>query len=203
MILYGGPASPFVRKTRITVIELGLAERVEVVITRPAARADIIPRHNQLGKIPVLIKEDGEAVYDSAVICEYLDTFGNSSDLFAIKETESWRLSRLHALGDGVAEAAVNIGVENRRPPDKKFDDYVERQLNKINLGTAALAEETILYGTSLNIGQIAAACGLGQVDFLDLDPDWRRRNPNLADWFALLSERPSFAETKPERNPA
>ena len=81
MILYGGPASPFVRKTRITVIELGLAERVEVVITRPAARADIIPRHNQLGKIPVLVKEDGEAVYDSAVICEYLESIGHGEEI--------------------------------------------------------------------------------------------------------------------------
>lgn len=206
MKLYAGPASPFVRKVRIVIHELELEGRIDVIMTKPPERTGLLPEFNPLVKIPVLVAEDGDRIYDSPVIVEYLATLIPGAALFDTLDREghplpAWRLSKFAALGDGIAEAAVNIGAEWRRPSDGQSDDYIDRQRTKIVNGIAALEKEVVRFGDAVTIGSIAGACGLGQVDFLDLDEGWRDRHPTLAAWHARFAARDSYRDTAPRQN--
>jgi len=190
------PASPFGRKVRVAIIELALEDKVEVEIfpvqELPTRAAPV----NPLGKIPVLIRDDGSTLYDSAVICEYLDALAGGAKLFPASGEARWAALRLQALGGGIGEAATLIGGERNRPEPIRFAPFVQSQSAKIARAADALEKIADAFGSTVQIGQIAVACGLGYADFRIPDLDWRGGHPNLTRWFEGFAQRPSMART-------
>lgn len=200
MKLRFSPASPFVRKVSVTLIETGLEDRVERIPTNVWDPATDITEANPLGKIPTLITDDGEALYDSPVICEYLDGLHDGPKLFPADGPARWRALRLQALGDGMADAGVLTRLEGRRPEEFQYDKWVERQTAAIFRAMDTLeADADGLAGDEPTIGHIAVGCALGWVDFRLPDLDWRPDRPALAEWFEAFSERPSMVRTAPK----
>lgn len=197
MRLIYASASPFVRKVMIVLHETGQLKDVELetVVTTPLAPADPAKAANPMSKIPALERPDGPALYDSRVICEFLNARADANLYGA-----GWDSKILEATGDGIADAAVLMAYEKRlRPDGQVWQDWLDAQLSKIHGACAALNTRWMshLLGP-LDIGQIAIACALDYVDFRHPDANWRNGNDELAVWFAQFSERESMTVTKP-----
>jgi len=191
--------SPYARKCLIVAIEAGIDGRLEQVPTAPWAADTDLPKDNPLGKIPALVTDGGEVLYDSPVICEYLDSLHGGRRLVPVSGGERWSQLRLEALADGILDAAVAARIEIAlRPEDKRWPQWIERQNAAIDRGLDALEGECAAWGDSFLIGQIAAAAALGYLDFR-AGPAWREPRPALAAWFARASQRPSVAATVPK----
>ena len=201
MRLLSSPTSPYARKVRMTVIEKGLADRVAIVPGVPLGTADeaaAVRRVNPLGKIPALVLDTGEALYDSPVICEYLDAIGTGPALLPASGTGRWTALRLQALGDGVADAAFNIVMEHRRAEALRSSEWLDRWTRAIH-GAADALEEALAAGPlAADLGAIAIAAAFGYVDFRLPQIDWRAGRPRLTAAFADLAARPSFVATAP-----
>lgn len=201
MQLYNSPNSPYGRKARIIIHELSLQSRVEEkFVTLPAdAKFRTV---NPLGKIPALILDDGSAIYDSPVICEYLDELGGGTffpraSLFKAAEGR-WRALTLQALGDGLADAVVRRNQEMRLPEDKRSAETIERQTKSIEASFAVCDRAAAKFPAEPTIGEIAVACAIGYLDLRVPEDGWRNRYSNLARWLEAFSLRPSVAATKP-----
>ena len=200
MRLYSSPASPFVRKVTVVLHETGLLPGVEMVAAggTPVAPGTMPVTRNPLGKIPVLEREDGPALYDSRVICRYLDDLAGGR-LYPEKP-RLWETLTLEATGDGMMEAAVLIVYEDRtRPEEKRFDGWVEGQWAKIARGLDAIEGRWMAHlAGPLDAGQIAVGCALGYLDFRLGPRDWRAGRPALADWEKRFAARPAMLATRP-----
>lgn len=195
------PASPFARKVRIVLRERNLMGQIEEVDTAvsPVTPNAELARSNPLVKIPALILDDGTGLFDSRVICEYLDMLGNVPRLFPATGTERWNALRLQSLCDGILDAAVSTRYEMAvRPEPLRWKDWIAGQRTKIDGGVDALEREQPSWGRTFGIGQIGAACVLGYLDFRFPDIDWRSAHPRLNAWFGEISERPSVHDTTP-----
>ncbi len=199
MKLRYSPASPYVRKVVVTVIETGLEDRVEKIPTKPFDAETKIGEDNPLGKIPALITDDGRVLYDSPVICEYLDSLHDGDKLFPESAAARWRAPRLQALGDGMTDAGVAIRLEGLRPEEFQYDKWVRRQNAVIFRAMDALENGLNELEGPLTIGHVAIACSIGWLDFRLSDLDWRGERPGLADWYEEISDRPSMIETAPK----
>lgn len=199
MKLYTNPASPFCRKVEVVLLETGLTDHVTKteVAGHPTDPGTMPVDVNPAGKIPVLSREDGPALYDSRVICRYLDSLAESA---LYPESRLWEVLTLEATGDGICEAAVLMVYENRsRPESARHAPWVEAQWSKVTRALDALEARWMSHLKGpLNMGQIAVGCALGYLDFRHPDRDWRGDRPALAAWFATFSERPSMARTSP-----
>ena len=196
------PASPFARKVRIVLRERNLTGQIEEVGTSvsPVAPNPDLARANPLVKIPALILDDGTALFDSRVICEFLDTLGNVPRLFPATGIERWNALRLQSLCDGVLDAAVITRYEIAvRPEQLRWKDWIAGQRAKIDGGVDALEREQPSWGRTFGIGQIGAACVLGYLDFRFPEIDWRSTHPRLKAWFEEVSQRPSVQDTTPQ----
>jgi len=194
-------ASPFARKVRIVLRETGLTDRVQEVQTavNPVTPNADLAGQNPLIKIPALTLDDGSALYDSRVICEYLDAIGGNK-LFPQNGPERWRALTLQALCDGILDAAVMTRYEVAvRPEAHRWPKWIEGQRSKIDGGLAALEKMQPAFGTQFGIGQVGAACVLGYLDFRFPEIDWRAAHPELKRWFAEASQRPSVRDTFPQ----
>ncbi len=198
MKLRFSPTSPYVRKCLAVAIETGLEERIEIVDTNPLDPGTDLPENNPLGKIPALVTDDGEALYDSRVICEYLDSLHDRAKLFPASGEARWRTLKLMALADGIEDAAVLRMFERRRPAEKRSADWNARQRKKVTRALDALEEEAPSF-EGVDIGLIAAACALGYLDFRFPDEDWRNGRPRLEAWYEEFAKRPSLARTVPK----
>lgn len=201
MKLWYHPASPFGRKVRILTRETGFAKRIEEVQTTvsPVAPNEALARDNPLVKIPALVTDSGETLYDSAVICEYLDSLHSGRKLFPAAGPQRFTALRRQALTDGILEAAVLCRYEVAvRPEALRWTDWVEGQKRKIFGGLDALEGEVSTWGDDFDIGQIGAACVCGYLDFRFADLNWRAGRPKLTAWFERASQRPSMKETAP-----
>ena len=199
MKLIYASASPFVRKVHVVLLETGLIDETSLVevTTTPVNSADQAVAANPTGKIPALILEDGSSVYDSRVICRYLNDRANA-DLYSADDI--WKMLTLEATADAIMEAAVLMTYERRiRPEEMVYEPWIDAQWAKAERSIAAIASDwgDFLQGP-LNMGQISVACALNYVDFRHDDRDWRTANPRLADWFASFSERPAMVATRP-----
>lgn len=203
MRLLSSPTSPYARKVRMTVIEKGLADRVAIEPGVPLGTADeaaAVRRVNPLGKIPALVLDTGEALYDSPVICEYLDAIGTGPMLLPASGTGRWTALRLQALGDGVADAAFNIVMEHRRAEALRSTEWLDRWSRAIH-GAADALEEALATGPlAADLGGIAIAAAFGYLDFRLPQIDWRAGRPRLTAAFADLAARPSFVSTAPPK---
>lgn len=201
MKLWFNPASPFARKVRIVARETGLAGRIEEVsvMVSPVKPHGDLARENPLVKIPALSTDLG-TLYDSAVICEYLDSLHGGKTLFPKSGAERWDALRLQALGDGILEAAVLMRYENAvRPQAFQWADWVTGQFGKVRGGLDALEKECARWGDRFGIGQLTAACVLGYLDFRFPDEAWRKSHSALEKWYLSVAGRPSMKATTPQ----
>lgn len=195
MKLYSNTASPFGRKCKIVAHELGL--KLEIIRTLPVQDPEF-RRVNPLGKIPALVLEDGSVLFDSPVICEYLNDRGGGkifpADTLFKSATNRWKSLGLQALGDGIADAAVAYVMLGREatPPEATR----ARHMAAIEAGLDA-AERAKLQDP-FTIGEIAIACAIGYVAFRLPDLDWKATRPRLAAWYDAFAQRPSMQATVP-----
>jgi glutathione S-transferase len=202
MRLWSNPASPFARKVRIVARETGLAggiEELSIPVSPVQPHAELA-RENPLVKIPALATPDQGTLYDSAVICEYLDSLHGGAPLFPKPGPERWRALRVQALGDGILEAAVLVRYEYAwRPQALQWNDWIAGQLKKVRGGLGALEAECAGWNGRFGIGQITAACVLGYLDFRFPQEAWRDSSPALSRWYDGIAQRPSMRETVPQ----
>ncbi|PKQ13379.1 MAG: glutathione S-transferase [Alphaproteobacteria bacterium HGW-Alphaproteobacteria-1] len=199
MQLISSPASPFVRKVRVLLHESGLAAEVEElpVATTALATAPEAMAANPLGKIPALLRDDGPAIYDSRVICRYLDTRAGAG---LYPEARLWEVLTLEATADGIMESGVLMVYETRlRPEGARSEAWVEAQWAKIARALDALEERWMSHLSGpLDMGQIAVACALGYLDFRHDARGWRQGHPALAAWYEGVVARDSMVQTVP-----
>lgn len=199
MKLIHSAASPFVRKVRVLIKELGIEDKVEIVdvATTALATDPTVKAANPLGKIPALVTDDGKAIYDSRVICRYLND-AHGGDFYP--EDAIWDVLVLEALIDGVMEAGVAISYENRlRPEEKQFEEWKDAQWGK---AISALQHIEASHMDTLNgavtMPVLGTACALGYLDFRHDARDWRASAPKLTAWYSEFSQRESLQSTKP-----
>lgn len=200
MQLRYSPTSPYVRKVTVTILELGLSDRVERIPTNPWDADTDLPGDNPLGKVPVLITEDGSTLFDSPVICEYLDSLAGTPKLFPPSGAQRWRALRLQALADGVLDAGVSRFLElNKRAESERSQMWLTRQTAVIERAIDTLEAEVAEGSSAPTIGEITAGCALGYVDFRLPELIWRDSHPRLAQWYSGFAERPAMRETVPQ----
>lgn len=205
MRLIASLTSPFARKVRIVLYE----KRIECPMTVdiPWNAGTEVPRYNPLGKVPVLVLDDGQTLFDSRVIVNYLDCISPVTQLIPRDGREMVRVQRWEALADGVSEAAAAVFLETRRPRSQQSPDWINRQRQKIDLGLVAMSEDLHdnpwCHGKAYSLADIAVGCSLGYLDFRFGELPWRERHPNLARHAEKLALRPAFAETIPVSPPA
>lgn len=187
--------SPFVRKVHVTAIELGLIDRIALVKTNTADPASGLNKDNPLNKVPALTLEDGSTLYDSRVICEYLDSQAKGA-IFPPAGPARWTALRRQALADGMMDAAVLRMMETRRPEGQRSPDWDAKQKLKVSQGLAALEADHL--GPQLDIGTLAIAIVLDYLDFRFKADDWRASHPKLAAWHKGFASRASLQKTLP-----
>jgi len=180
--------------------ETGQLDDGEIVNTMvaPTAPDDTLIAKNPLSKIPALERDTGPTLYDSRVICAYLDSRAEAG-LYGAGDRH-WETLTLEATADGIMEAAILMVYEGRlRPEDKQFPDWVEAQWSKVDRAIGSIDARWMSHlSGSLNMGQIAVGCALAYVDFRLGDRDWRTGREALASWFEGFGSRPSMAATRP-----
>jgi len=202
MKLIGSLTSPYVRKVRVVMSEKKLDFQLAL---EDVWGSDDILRSNPLGKVPCLVMEGGEAVFDSRVIVEYLDTLSPVGKLIppngrARAEVRTWE-----ALADGILDASIGARMEQvwpGRPAAQRSQAWIDRQMSRVDSALVAmssgLGDKTWCHGNGLTLADIAAGCALGYLDFRYPQLDWRARHPNLARFSERMEARPSFVETRP-----
>jgi len=200
--LIASQTSPYARKARIALAE----KKIEYQMVEASAWVPGNPVHayNPLGKLPVLILDDGTHLYDSRVIVEYIDLVSPVSRLIPEPARQRIAVKKWEALADGVCDATGAIVIERRRPAKQQSEEWVERQRRKIDEGVAELARElgdkAWCYGEAWSLADIATGCALGYLDLRHTELDWRNHYPNLARLADKLGKRASFADTVPPR---
>jgi len=202
MTLFHNPASPFVRKVRVLLIETGQQDRVTLqgCMPTPVNPDAQLVHENPVGKIPALRLADGSALHDSRVILDYLDHQHVGNPLIPRDGSARWRRLTLASMADGIMDAAVLVRYETAlRPAEKHWNQWLNEQRNKIRRTLAELEANAIAeLASHFDIASISVACALGYLDFRHPDLQWRAANPQLADWYAKVSQRPSMLQTQP-----
>ncbi len=203
MKLIGSTSSPYVRKVRVVMAEKRL--EYSFVIEDVWSADTTISGANPLGKVPCLVMEAGEALFDSRVIVEYLDTLSPVGKLIPVVGRERAEIKTWEALADGVLDAAVLARLEATwagRSAEQRSQAWIDRQIRKINDTLKAmslgLGDKPFCAGIHLSLADIAVGCALGYLDFRFPELDWRVQYPNLVKLYDKLKQRPSFADTAP-----
>jgi glutathione S-transferase len=190
------PASPYVRKVTACAIARGINDKVErwkVGTTDPA-----LLDFNPLSKVPTLVTDDGLHLYDSPVICEYLDSVGSAPKLFPAAGNARWIALAQQALGDGILDATQPRRREIALPQDDGRKSYIELQQGKVKRALAELEKQASSLGDLRTIGEITIGCALGYLDFRYANEPWRPGHPKLEEWYARVVKLPPLAETMP-----
>lgn len=206
MRLHYTPASPFSRKVLVLAHEGGLSDRLELVLTNVGTHVPLdTPCHTQLAKlnglmkIPVLEIENGPALIDSRVICEYLASLCPDKHFFPADGSLRWMALRNQALADGILEAALLCRFEAIRPSVSQSKQWLESQQRRIPQALDQLEETAPDISSHMNIGDISIACALGYLCFRFEELEWRASRPQLARWFHAFSQRDSMRLTEPK----
>ena len=194
------PNSPYARKVRIVALEKHIElELQEVVLGDPDSP---LKQHNPLGKIPTLILNDNESLYDSRVIVEYLDFHTPVARLIPQDHNARVSVRRWEALSDGISDAAIAAMLEARRPPEQQSQGNIDKQLDKVKLGLEVLnldiTKKKWCVNETFSLADIALGCMLGYVDLRFKQLNWQDNYPNLAKHYSVLVKRPSFKQTMP-----
>ena len=200
MKIIGSSTSPYVRKVRIALAEKKID--CELIDDSPWETTSMVPTYNPLGKIPVLVLDDGTTLFDSRVIVEYLDTVSPVSRLIPEPNRQRIVVKRWEALADGICDAAVAIVRERKRPVTQQSQESIDWQRPKIERGVNGLAsdlgDKSWCNGEGYSLADIATGCALGYLDLRHPDVDWRTSYPNLVRLADKLAKRPSFHDTAP-----
>src|SRR5688572_22423990 len=198
MTLRSSPASPFGRKCNIAANVLGLSREIQIVNADTNDVADPLRRQNPVGKIPVLVLDDGSTLFDSRVILEYLDHRAGGGKIIPQEAAARFAVLRLQALADGMTDAQILLIYEGRwRPPEHHVQKWTDYQADKIKRGLTSLEAEPPALDSIPNVGQIALACFLGHRD-LRFPGSWRGDHPKLAAWLdRFAAQVPAFNATK------
>ncbi|MFO1398185.1 MAG: glutathione S-transferase [Burkholderiales bacterium] len=192
--------SPYTRKVRIALAEKKI--ECELAELSPWAADNPVQSFNPLGKVPVLVLDDGTALYDSRVIVEYIDSVSPVSRLIPEPTRQRILVRRAEALADGVCDAALAVVLERRRPAAQQSPEWIARQRQKIEAGVAALAAEVgdkpWCNGESYSLADIATGCALGYLALRASEIGWAHDYANLTRLAEKLERRPSFADTAP-----
>lgn len=203
MKLIGSTTSPYVRKVRIVMAEKKLD--YHFVPDNPWSAEAVVVQSNPLGQVPCLVMEAGEAVFDSRVIVEYLDTLSPVGKLIPTQGRERAEVKTWESLADGILDAAVLARLEAtwaERPPAQRCQAWIDRQMDKVNAGLAAmskgLGDKPYCSGNHLSLSDIASGVALGYLDFRFPQIDWRSTYPNLLRLQEKLAQRQSFIDSMP-----
>jgi glutathione S-transferase len=201
MKLHWSPRSPFVRKVMAFAHETGLAGRIETVktlVSSTTANRELM-RVNPLGKIPTLITDDGKALFDSSVICEYLDSLHGGEKLYPQSPEKRWQALRWHALGDNMLDNLILWRGELLRAKPQQSPEILAAFETKIRASLDALDNDAAALGAApLSIGHVAVGVALGYIDFRFPDLAWRNGHPKIAAWHESFARRPSYQATLP-----
>ncbi len=197
MKLFHSPASPYVRKVRVVARETGLADRIELLVTAPRDPATGLHERNPGARLPTLELDDGTILFDSPVICEYLDSLHAGPKLFPASGPARWSALVRQATGDGIMDYAVPLRHETMRPEAEQSSEFKARARAAIHRSLDHL-ERDVGQFADWDIGTIAIACALGYLDFRFGHDPWRDAHPKLATWFEAVGQRPAMAETRP-----
>ena len=202
MTLFHNPASPYVRKVMVLLHETGQLDRValhdcQLTPVKPDATLN---QDNPLGKIPALRLADGQVLYDSRVILDYLDQQHVGNPLIPHEGSARWRRLTLAALADGIMDASLLVRYELiLRAPEQQWEPWIEGQRDKIRRGLAELEAHAIAeLASHFDIAAISVACALGYLDFRHPGLEWRQAQPRLAAWYAEVSQRASMLDSQP-----
>mgnify|MGYP003336572962 CR=1 FL=1 len=203
MKLVGSNTSPYVRKVRIVMAEKKLD--YTYLLEDPGSPTTKINEFNPLGKVPCLVMEGGEAIFDSRVIVEYLDTLSPVGKLIPASGRERAEVKTWEALADGLLDAALLVRYEatwSGRGTEQRCQAWMDKQMSKVHSALGAmshgLGEKAFCSGIHLSLADIAVGSALGYLDFRFADLGWREMHPNLAKLFEKLMQRPSFQQTQP-----
>lgn len=203
MLLFYSATSPYVRKVMVAATLRGLDERLERVTVNAHASPPELLAANPLSKVPALVTDDGLCLVDSPVICAFLDSLGEAPPLTPASGPDRWRVERLHALADGITDAAVLGRMEAMRPEEAARGEHRARLWAAVVRTLDLLEAEAATLDDAANparwtIGAVALACALGYLDFRYGDRDWRAGRPRLAAWDLAVRRHPAFVATEP-----
>jgi glutathione S-transferase len=191
MKLISSSTSPFAQKVRIVALEKQIdLEVTNIVPTEPNAISTI---KNPLGKVPTLILDKDELIYDSPIICAYLDSLTAQPRLLPEANPQRWQMQRHEALADGIMEAAFNIVMEQKRPDAETSKFWIDRWHGAIERGIDELSHQPL---DALNVATIASACALNYLNFRLPEIAWKNTHPDLKNWHEQLLQRPAFEKT-------
>ena len=199
MQLFFAPFSPYARKCRVMVIEKGLEKRVELVNVAPMENPPELLEVNPLASVPALLLDNGNALCESPVICEYLDTLSDKPSLFpAFNSPKRFEVLGTAALADGMMDAAVSCVLESRKPDDKRSPEWIARKENAIRRSIKTIARLPLDAKAPLDIATIGIVIALDYIGFRLPHLAWRSEHAVLAAWLDEISKRPSLADTAP-----
>lgn len=198
MELKYSPLSPYARKVTVVMHELGIADRIRLTKVDTRNEPDRIAPFNPLGKIPTLVTDAGAVLYDSPVICEFLDAEFGRHRLLPPSGTRRWEIMTRMALADGMIDAAIIVRHERARVEAKRSDEWIAWQMRKVEAGMAYCEAGAATFGADLDLGQIALACALGYMPLRLDELAGLARWPALRAWYEALSTRDAFRLTAP-----
>lgn len=197
MKLLSSPTSPYARKARVLIIELGLESTIEIENVVPMENPADLHASNPLGKVPALILADGTALYDSPVICEYIDA-QHGNKFLSTSGDARWDCLCRQALNDGVIDASFNRTMERLKPAEQQSELWLGRWQAAIARSLNEMEKDIAGKGDRFDLGDVTAAAALGYLDLRHSDLNWRDGHDDLAAWFEGVSKRPSLAATVP-----
>lgn len=199
MKLFYSSTSPYVRKVTILAIETGLESKIERITTISGPMGEIA-KSNPLGKVPTLLRDNGEAVYDSAIICEYLDGLNSGKKMIPENPEDRIKVLCLQSLADGATDAGILRMLESRRPANEQSPSWIKRQQLAFQQSFTVMDQSVDYFTRDIDLAQISFCATIGWFDFrLSDEFNWRADCPALADWYAAFSARPSVMATEPK----
>lgn len=197
MKLYYTPTSPYARKARVVARERGLMGGIVEIPAQPYQDDPALIAANPVGLVPALVLADGRALYDSPVVCDYLDAHAPGPRLIPAEGEARWRVLAHAALADAVMDFAVAAVMENRRPDGMRSESHRERALSKVRRSLGELARITV--GEDFHMGSLGTAVALQYLDFRHPNLGWRTAHPALAAWLEGAAARPALRDTMPK----
>ena len=201
MLLRHSHTSPYVRKVVVMLHETGLADRVAIETVDGWSEPDHLTADNPLSMVPTLVRDDGQSLYDSPVICDYLDHCHSGPPMIPAEGERRWQVLREQALADGILDCAVAIFMEERkRPTELRWDWWVDLKSRAILRALDRLETDVGGLAGRVDLGAIAIASALGYLDLRGAAGEWRDGRPGLGAWFDEFAQRPSMVASAPPR---
>ncbi len=199
MLLRHSHTSPYVRKVMVMLHEIGLADRVEAETVDGWSEPDHLTAENPLSMVPTLVADDGTTLYDSPVICEYLDHQHDGQPMIPLDGEARWQVLREQALADGVLDSAVLIFMETiKRPEEKRWDWWIDLKRRAISRTLDLFENDIEQLAERIDLGTLSLAVALGYLDLRGAVGTWRDTRPALSEWYAGMAQRPSMLATEP-----